>query len=52
MVVIDEECIENCLMMYIVFFYDYCIVDGKEVVSFLVIVKELLEDSEFLLLEG
>lgn len=43
---------ENCLMMYIVLFYDYCIVDGKEVVSFFVVVKDMFEDLKLLLLEG
>jgi 2-oxoglutarate dehydrogenase E2 component (dihydrolipoamide succinyltransferase) len=32
--------------------YDHRIVDGSEAVSFLVKVKELLEDPEALLLEG
>lgn len=39
-------------MMYIALSYDHRIVDGKEAVSFLVKVKELLEDPETLLLEG
>lgn len=51
-VVIDVECFENCLMMYFVLLYDYRIVDGKEVVGFFVIIKNLLEDLEQLLLEG
>lgn len=38
-------------MMYLVFFYDYCLIDGKEFVGFLVIVKDLLEDLICLLLE-
>lgn len=39
-------------MMYIALSYDHRVVDGKEAVSFLVKVKELLEDPEALLLEG
>jgi 2-oxoglutarate dehydrogenase E2 component (dihydrolipoamide succinyltransferase) len=38
--------------MYIALSYDHRIVDGSEAVSFLVKVKELLEDPEALLLEG
>ena len=38
--------------MYIAISYDYWIVDGKEAVSFLTIVKEVLGDPESLLLEG
>ncbi|SDH04939.1 2-oxoglutarate dehydrogenase E2 component [Alteribacillus persepolensis] len=51
-VAIDEEKMENRPMMYIALSYDHRIVDGKEAVSFLVKVKELLEDPESLLLEG
>jgi 2-oxoglutarate dehydrogenase E2 component (dihydrolipoamide succinyltransferase) len=39
-------------MMYVALSYDHRIVDGAEAVSFLVRVKELLEDPETLLLEG
>lgn len=39
-------------MMYIALSYDHRIVDGKEAVSFLVKVKEMIEDPETLLLEG
>lgn len=39
-------------MMYIALSYDHRIVDGKEAVSFLVKVKQMLEDPESLLLEG
>lgn len=38
-------------MMYIVLSYDYRIIDGKEVVGFLKIIKELIENLEDLLLE-
>lgn len=39
-------------MMYVALSYDHRIVDGREAVSFLVRVKELVEDPEALLLEG
>ena len=39
-------------MMYVAVSYDHRIVDGAESVSFLVRVKQLLEDPETLLLEG
>ncbi|MDF4730734.1 2-oxo acid dehydrogenase subunit E2, partial [Vibrio parahaemolyticus] len=39
-------------MMYIALSYDHRIVDGKEAVSFLVAVKDMLEDPKSLLLEG
>ncbi|MED4730545.1 2-oxoglutarate dehydrogenase complex dihydrolipoyllysine-residue succinyltransferase [Aneurinibacillus migulanus] len=51
-VAIDKERSENRPMMYIALSYDHRIVDGKEAVSFLTRVKELLEDPETLLLEG
>jgi 2-oxoglutarate dehydrogenase E2 component (dihydrolipoamide succinyltransferase) len=51
-IAIDNERIENRPMMYIALSYDHRIVDGKEAVSFLAMVKELLEDPENLLLEG
>lgn len=51
-VAIDEETTVNRPMMYIALSYDHRIVDGAEAVSFLVKVKELLEDPEALLLEG
>ncbi|MGY4690018.1 2-oxoglutarate dehydrogenase complex dihydrolipoyllysine-residue succinyltransferase [Salibacterium sp. K-3] len=51
-VAIDQEKMENRPMMYIALSYDHRIVDGKEAVSFLVKIKELLEDPESLLLEG
>ncbi|MCF6137486.1 2-oxoglutarate dehydrogenase complex dihydrolipoyllysine-residue succinyltransferase [Pseudalkalibacillus berkeleyi] len=51
-VAIDEERMENRPMMYIALSYDHRIVDGSEAVSFLVKIKELLEDPESLLLEG
>ncbi len=39
-------------MMYVALSYDHRIVDGSEAVRFLVRIKELIEDSETLLLEG
>lgn len=50
-VVVDGEIIIRP-MMYVALSYDHRIVDGKDSVSFLVRVKELLEDPELLLLEG
>ncbi|WP_238650726.1 2-oxoglutarate dehydrogenase complex dihydrolipoyllysine-residue succinyltransferase [Paenibacillus piscarius] len=51
-IALDEERTVNRPMMYIALSYDHRIVDGSEAVSFLVKVKELLEDPESLLLEG
>ncbi|MEH7309143.1 2-oxoglutarate dehydrogenase complex dihydrolipoyllysine-residue succinyltransferase [Neobacillus drentensis] len=51
-IAIDSERMENRPMMYIALSYDHRIVDGKEAVSFLATVKELLEDPQSLLLEG
>ena len=39
-------------MMYLALTYDHRVIDGKEAVSFLVRVKEMLESPETLLLEG
>jgi 2-oxoglutarate dehydrogenase E2 component (dihydrolipoamide succinyltransferase) len=39
-------------MMYVALTYDHRVVDGREAVTFLVRVKELIEDPERLLLEG
>ena len=49
-VVIDDK-IEIRPMMYLALSYDHRIVDGKEAVTFLVRVKECLEDPERLLLD-
>jgi 2-oxoglutarate dehydrogenase E2 component (dihydrolipoamide succinyltransferase) len=38
-------------MMYLALSYDHRLVDGREAVQFLVMVKELLEDPARLLLE-
>lgn len=43
--------VEILLMMYLVLFYDYCLIDGCEFVGFLVMIKELLEDLMCLLLD-
>ena len=51
-VAIDQKTIEIRPMMYIALSYDHRIVDGKEAVSFLVKVKQMLEDPERLLLES
>jgi len=51
-VAIDAEKMENRPMMYIALSYDHRIIDGAEAVSFLVKVKELLEDPESLLIES
>lgn len=51
-VAIDAERMENRPMMYVALSYDHRIVDGKEAVTFLVRVKQLLEDPESLLFEA
>jgi 2-oxoglutarate dehydrogenase E2 component (dihydrolipoamide succinyltransferase) len=51
-IAIDEEKMENRPMMYLALSYDHRIVDGKEAVSFLANIKELLEDPDSLLLES
>lgn len=51
-VAVDHEKMENRPMMYVALSYDHRIVDGKEAVSFLIKIKEMLEDPENLLLEG
>ncbi len=50
-VVVEGE-IEARPMMYLALSYDHRIVDGADAVSFLVRIKELIEDPESLLLEG
>ena len=50
-VVVDGE-IQVRPMMYLALSYDHRIVDGADAVSFLVRIKELIEDPESLLLEG
>lgn len=50
-VAIDEERMENRPMMYIALSYDHRIVDGREAVTFLKRVKELIEDPESLIFE-
>ncbi|WP_079509373.1 2-oxoglutarate dehydrogenase complex dihydrolipoyllysine-residue succinyltransferase [Mesobacillus jeotgali] len=51
-VAIDKERMENRPMMYIALSYDHRIVDGKEAVTFLKHIKQLMEDPESLLLQG
>ena len=50
-VAVDDQ-IEIRPMMYVALSYDHRIVDGSEAVSFLVKIKQMLEDPETLLLEG
>ena len=50
-VVVDGQ-IEARPMMYLALSYDHRIVDGADAVSFLVRIKELIEDPTTLLLEG
>jgi len=50
-VVLEDERIVARPMMYLALSYDHRIVDGREAVSFLVKVKEGIEDPERLLLE-
>jgi 2-oxoglutarate dehydrogenase E2 component (dihydrolipoamide succinyltransferase) len=50
-VVVDGE-IQVRPMMYLALSYDHRIVDGADAVSFLVRIKELIEDPESMLLEG
>ena len=51
-VAVEDDRVEVRPMMYLALSYDHRIIDGKEAVSFLVRVKELVEDPEQLLLEG
>jgi 2-oxoglutarate dehydrogenase E2 component (dihydrolipoamide succinyltransferase) len=51
-VAIDKDNMENRPMMYIALSYDHRIIDGKEAVGFLSMIKNLLENPEDLLLEG
>lgn len=51
-VAMDEVRMENRPMMYIALSYDHRIVDGREAVTFLAKVKELIEDPEALLFEA
>jgi len=49
---IDAERMENRPMMYVALSYDHRIVDGKEAVTFLKHIKDLLEDPESLIFEA
>ncbi|MEK4029789.1 MULTISPECIES: 2-oxoglutarate dehydrogenase complex dihydrolipoyllysine-residue succinyltransferase [Bacillaceae] len=51
-VAIDKDRMENRPMMYVALSYDHRVIDGKEAVGFLKMVKDLLENPEDLLLEG
>ncbi len=51
-VAIDAERMENRPMMYVALSYDHRIVDGKEAVTFLKHIKDLLEDPESLIFEA
>lgn len=51
-VAIDAERMENRPMMYLALSYDHRIIDGKEAVTFLARIKDLLEDPESLLFEA
>lgn len=51
-VTVDGDKLEHHPMMYIALSYDHRIVDGKEAVGFLAMIKKLLEEPELLLLEG
>ncbi|MEZ2716394.1 2-oxoglutarate dehydrogenase complex dihydrolipoyllysine-residue succinyltransferase [Niallia circulans] len=51
-VAIDAEKMENRPMMYLALSYDHRIIDGKEAVTFLARIKDLLEDPESLLFEA
>jgi 2-oxoglutarate dehydrogenase E2 component (dihydrolipoamide succinyltransferase) len=44
--------VEIAAMMYLALSYDHRVIDGKESVSFLVKVKELLESPEKMLFAG
>ncbi|MGX8236400.1 2-oxoglutarate dehydrogenase complex dihydrolipoyllysine-residue succinyltransferase [Exiguobacterium undae] len=50
-IAIDAERMENRPMMYVALSYDHRIVDGKEAVTFLKHIKDLLEDPESLIFE-
>jgi 2-oxoglutarate dehydrogenase E2 component (dihydrolipoamide succinyltransferase) len=50
-VVVGGDKIEIRPMMYLALSYDHRLVDGRESVSFLVRVKEMLEDPARLMLE-
>jgi 2-oxoglutarate dehydrogenase E2 component (dihydrolipoamide succinyltransferase) len=49
-VVVDDEIVVRP-MMYVALSYDHRIVDGREAVTFLKRVKELVEDPERILME-
>jgi 2-oxoglutarate dehydrogenase E2 component (dihydrolipoamide succinyltransferase) len=50
--VMEDGRIEGRPMMYLALSYDHRIIDGREAVSFLVRVKECVEDPERMLLDA
>ena len=51
-VAIDADTMENRPMMYVALSYDHRIVDGREAVTFLKHIKDMIEDPEQLLFEA
>lgn len=52
LVCVGVDCvIVVCLMMNVVLMYDYCFVDGREVVIFLKSIKEFVEDLRRMMFE-
>ncbi|WP_215114439.1 2-oxoglutarate dehydrogenase complex dihydrolipoyllysine-residue succinyltransferase [Exiguobacterium sp. s70] len=51
-IAIDAETMENRPMMYVALSYDHRIVDGREAVTFLKHIKDMIEDPEQLLFEA
>jgi 2-oxoglutarate dehydrogenase E2 component (dihydrolipoamide succinyltransferase) len=49
-VVVDNEIVVRS-MMYVALSYDHRIVDGREAVTFLVRIKEMIEDPQRLLID-
>lgn len=49
-VVIDDQIVIRP-MMYVALSYDHCVIDGKQAISFLIAVKNYIEEPDKLLLE-
>jgi 2-oxoglutarate dehydrogenase E2 component (dihydrolipoamide succinyltransferase) len=49
-VVVDDE-VKIRPMMYVALSYDHRIVDGREAVTFLVRIKEIIENPELIMME-
>ena len=49
--IVNDDKIEIASMMYLALSYDHRIVDGREAVTFLVRMKEVLEDPQRLLID-